>query len=259
MPMNATRPRPHWSRDRWSADGSLTRLTRPARTPRPLRFEAAPGPVEIDLERTAFIIIDMQNDFLHPEGWTADARGIDVSMLTAPIGPINALAAGLRAAEVPVIHVNWGIRADLANLPPTVLDKPTRCGAVLGYGEAARNGPVLAKGSWGARSVDAVSVGPHDLVVDKHRLSGFRDNELAAILRRLDVTTVLYAGVNYDRCVFATLMDGAFEGFDPIAVLDTCATVATQQVIDATTTLIEGLYGFTTTSPHILSALNAKE
>ena len=222
-----------------------------------MRFAARPGPVEIDLTRTALLIVDMQNDFLHPEGWFAAARGVDVSGLAAPIGAVNALAAGLRAADVPVIHLNWGVRADVANLPPTALDKASGCGAGPAYGDAGRNGPVLVAGTWGAATVDAIAAAPQDIHVAKHRLSGFRDNELAAILRRLDVTTVLYAGVNTDRCVFATLMDGAFEGFDPILVTDAAATVADPAVEGAVITLVEQLYGFTARSDAILSALPA--
>jgi len=255
--MDTPRHRPHWTRDRWTANGPLTSLARARKGPELVLFEAEPGPVEIDLGRTAFIIIDMQNDFLHADGWFADMRGVDVSGLAEPIGPINALAAALRRCGVPVVHVNWGVRADLANLPATVLDKPTGCGATPAYGDAGKRGAVLVEGSWGAASTDAIEVAPEDITVSKHRLSGFRDNELAAILRRLDVTTVLYAGVNTDRCVFATLMDGTFEGFDPILVTDACATVADASVTDAILTLVRSLYGFTATSDAIIPALPA--
>jgi isochorismate hydrolase len=39
--------------------------------PRIRRVAALPAPVEIDLARTALLVIDMQNDFCHAEGWFA--------------------------------------------------------------------------------------------------------------------------------------------------------------------------------------------
>jgi len=63
---------------------------------------------------------------------------------------------------------------------------------------------VLEKGSWSAAVVDELEVGEGDLCVDKYRMSGFFDTDLDGVLRNLDVTTLLFAGVNMDQCVLAT-------------------------------------------------------
>ncbi|MEM1344636.1 MAG: isochorismatase family cysteine hydrolase [Pseudomonadota bacterium] len=245
--------------DRWaSPDGGQTlSLCRPLRAPLPIRFEAKPKPIEVDLARAALIVIDMQNDFLADEGWFATTRGADVAPLSAIIEEINALSTAFRAAQAPVIHINWAVRADAANLPANVLDKGSDCGAQPGYADPIDKGRVLVAGDWGAHSVAAIDKAPDDIEVAKHRLTGFRDNDLDQILRRLGVSTLFFTGVNLDRCVFATLADGCFNGFDAVLVEDATTTVSPPHVSDAILYLIRLLYGFTAQSGDILAAINA--
>lgn len=245
---------PH--RDRWTARADAVSLVRPRVAPRPLRFAAEPQPVEVDLARSALVVVDMQNDFCHPRGWFPAVRGVDPAPLTAPLTAINRLTALFRRLTAPVIFVHWGVAADRADLPANVLDKATGCGARPGYGDAepAGDGRILVTGEWGSAPVDGLDVAPGDLVVHKTRLSGFKDTRLDQVLRRRDVTTVFYAGINIDRCVFATLMDGAFEGYDPILVEDACATPSPAAVRDAILLLVRQLYGFTARSADILDA-----
>ncbi|MFK7871199.1 MAG: cysteine hydrolase family protein [Roseobacter sp.] len=243
--------------DRWSArdDGKTVSLVRPRRAAKPISFAANPKPVEADLSRCAFLIIDMQNDFLSGEGWFATTRNADVAKLSSVIERINAVARAFRTAGAPVIHINWAVRPDVANLPANVLDKGSECGARPGYGDKIASGRVLVEGDWGAQSVPGIDTGPQDISVGKHRLTGFRDNALDQILRRLDATTLFYAGVNLDRCVFATLADGCFNGFDAVLVEDATTTVSPPHVSDAILYLIRLLYGFTAMSSDILAAL----
>ncbi|MFK7891515.1 MAG: cysteine hydrolase family protein [Granulosicoccus sp.] len=230
-------------------------LVRPCRPPWLVTLQAEPDPVQVDLTRCAMVVVDMQNDFLDSTGWFATVRGADVSQLAAPIKPINKLLHAFRQRNVPVVHLNWGVRNDLANLPANVIDKGSAYGRQLGYGDWLESGPVLVRDSWGASSVPGISQHTSDITIFKHRLSGFQDNELEQVLRRLGITTVFYTGVNLDRCVFATLMDGCFHGFDAIVVEDATATVSPESVSDAITYLVRLLYGFTTNSAAILSAL----
>jgi nicotinamidase-related amidase len=243
--------------DRWSREGEAISLMRPPRVPRPIRFDAQPAPLTVDLSRAALVVVDMQNDFLDPDGWFATVRGADTSGLLGIVPRINALSAAFRDRGAQVIHLNWGIRADLANLPANVVDKGSSCGAAPGYGDTIPSGDVLVQGKWGACSVPAIDVLDGDLKVFKHRLSGFRDNELEAILRRRDVATVFYVGVNLDRCVFATLADGCFQGFDAVLVEDATDTVSPPHVTDAILYLVRLLYGFTTKSDALLGAFQS--
>ena len=246
--------------DRWSTanDGASVSLLRPTPGSQPIRFAAEPKPIQADIARSALIIIDMQNDFLDTEGWFATSRNADVACLSDVVGQVNALSGAFRKVGVPVIHVNWAVRPDAANLPANVLDKGSDFGSRPGYGDQIASGRVLVDGDWGAKSVPDVDVDSRDITVGKTRLTGFRDNELDSILRRLGVTTLFFTGVNLDRCVFATLADGCFNGFDAVLVEDATTTVSPPKVTEAILYLIRLIYGFTAKSDDILAALSSQ-
>ena len=241
----------------WGVGTGHADLVRPPNPSRPLSFRADPQSLTVDLNRTAILVIDMQNDFCSKGGWS-DLRGIDISPVRAPIDPLNALLPALRRARVPVVWLNWGNRADLMNLNPTVLHAGNPTGDGVGYGDTPKGGrsPVLKKGGWGARICDGLKTARGDIHVDKYRLSGFWDNELDSVLRNLDAKTLLFAGVNMDRCVVATMQDAGFLGYDCILIDDCAATTSPDYVVRAVKFLIRGMYGFIARSGDIARALD---
>ncbi|KAK9351476.1 Isochorismatase-like protein [Lipomyces doorenjongii] len=227
---------------------------RPTTVPRILRVAASPKTVEFDLSRSALIVVDMQNDFLHPEGWFP-AKGIDAGPLLGAVPVVGRLTNLLRGLRVPIIWLNWGIRPDCANIPYGVMERGTSYGSKPpGYGDASANGRgrILVKGDWGSQTIDDLTVGDEDLTIYKHRLSGFWDSELDSVLRKKGITTLLFAGVNIDRCVFSTLQDASFLGYDCIMVEDACATSSPDFVVQAVKYLMHMLYGVCTTYENIL-------
>jgi len=198
-------------------------------------------------------VVDMQNDFCHPDGWLASI-GVDVTPARAPIGPLQRALPELRAAGMPVVWLNWGNRADRANLPPGVLHVYDPDGSGRGIGTPARPGgsPTLQAGSWSAAVVDELKPEPGEPCVDKYRMSGFWDTPLDSILRNLAVTTLMFAGVNVDQCVFATVVDAACIGYDVVLLEDCCATTSPRYCHDATVYNVAQCFGFVTTSTALL-------
>lgn len=231
-------------------------FVRPVPTPLPALIPAAPAPVELDIARSALLIVDMQNDFLHQEGWFP-ASGIDPSPLHAVIPAIATLADSARRRGMPVIWVNWGVRADRANLPDSFVTRARDAGSRPTYGDEspAGRGRILVHGEWGADVIEGLSVDATDIVVSKHRPSGFPDTELDSVLRLRDLTTLFFAGVNIDRCVLATLIDACARGYDCILVDDACATTSPPHVTDAVGHIIRLLYGVTAASSDICAVL----
>jgi nicotinamidase-related amidase len=236
-------------------EGQGLNFVRPRAPRRIVAIEATPQPVELDLSATALVVVDMQNDFLHPDGWFAK-KGVDGRAVKAVIPNVRHLVESIRAAGVPVIWLNWGVRADRANLPPMTVAKGRAFGSPT-YADSSPSGRggILVAGDWGARTIDELPMEPADILVHKHRLSGFWDNELDSLLRARGITTLMFAGINIDRCVFSTLQDANFLGYDCLLVEDACATVSPQFVTDAVLYLVRLLHGAVASSGAILSAI----
>ncbi|MDC7786317.1 cysteine hydrolase [Rhodoplanes sp. TEM] len=235
-------------------------LIRPRRPERRIVLEAKGRPVAIDASRTALVVVDMQNDFLSDDGWFA-ARGIDGSWAKALCPVIDRATALARREGLPVIWVNWGTRPDLLEIHPSHRRKARPSSGDPGYEQRVRNGrgPVLERGSWGAAIVPELTVADTDLQVEKHRYTGFFDNELDSVLRNLDVTTLLVAGINLDRCVLATVMDACHAGYDAVLLADATGTHAPAFCAEAALVLIEQVFGFVSSSAALAAAFAAAD
>ena len=240
----------------WAVDESTADITRPPLTPQPITLATETKTLRLDLAKAAILVIDMQNDFCHPEGWLSHI-GVDVTPAREPIEPLKTILPQLRAANVPVVWVNWGNRPDLMNISPGLLHvyNPTGDGVGLGDPLPTRGAPVLTVGSWAAAVVDELEQKPEDIRVDKYRMSGFWDTPLDSILRNIGKTTLFFAGVNADQCVMATLQDANFLGYDCILVKDGTATTSPEYCWQATLYNVNQCFGFVTDSQAILAAL----
>ena len=115
---------------------------------------------------------------------------------------------------------------------------------------------MLEKGNWSAAVVDELASEPRDIQVDKYRVSGFWDTPLESILRNVDVRTILFAGVNLDMCVFRTLADAHFLGYNCVLLEDCCGTAAPQFCTAATLWNIKEAFGFVAASGSLRSAIH---
>ena len=251
-------------RNQWQVNDTGCSLVRPLRPAQPLTFSAVPQHLAIDQARTALVIIDMQNDFCHPQGWLASI-GVDTAPARQPIAPLQRLLPVLRKADVPVLWLNWGNRPDLLNASPSLLHVYNRNGSSTGLGDALAGAPyppeqarVLQAGAWGAAVVAELVQIPGDIRIDKFRMSGFYDTVLDAVLRNLGIQTLLFAGVNADQCVLATLMDANFLGYDCVLLEDCTATTSPAFCWDATLYNVRQCFGFTAVSTDVYTALTAE-
>ncbi len=240
----------------WGANAKHIDMALPPRPVRPVSLKAAPQDISFDANRTAMIVIDMQNDFCTAGGWV-DHIGGDYRPDRAPIKPLQKLLPVLRAAGIPVIWVNWGNRPDLANMPPNQIHlyKPAGSGVGLGDPLPGSGARVLEKDSWAAAVVDELEQAPEDIKVDKYRISGFWDTPLDSILRNLDIRTLLFSGVNTDQCVLHSLTDANFLGYGCVLVEDCCATSSPAFCTEATVWNVKKCFGFVSNSRKLIKAL----
>jgi nicotinamidase-related amidase len=243
-------------RNQWHVSATEANLVRRVIEARPVTVAAGPKTLTLDLARTAIVVVDMQNDFCHPQGWLAHI-GVDVAPARRPIEPLARLLPLLRAVDVPVIWVNWGNRPDRMNLSPSVLHvyKPSGEGIGLGDPLPGSGAKVLESGSWAAAIVDELAVEAADIQVSKYRMSGFQDTALDSILRNLNVTTLLFAGVNADQCVMCTLQDANFLGYDCVMLEDCSATTSPDYCMAATVYNVRTCFGFVMASAGLAACL----
>lgn len=243
----------------WQVTEDHVDMSRPPRPLRPLYLDAEPQSVTIDANKTALLIVDMQNDFCTEGGWL-HSRGIDISPNRKPIIPLQQTIAASRAANIPVVWVNWGVRKDLLNIAPSLqhAHNPRGNETSLGQPVPGTRSEVIAVGSWGAQVVDEINPGSDDHQITKHRFSAFWDCETDAVLRNLGVTTLLIAGVNLDQCVMTTLEDATFLGYDVILLEDCSATTSPHFCTQSVLYNIKLLFGFVAGSATLLQALAAE-
>jgi nicotinamidase-related amidase len=250
------RPLGSSARNVWAVSERQADLVRPVISPRPATVQADGKRVTIDLARTAIIVVDMQNDFCHRDGWLAHI-GVDVTPARAPIAPLQKLLPVLREQDVPVIWLNWGNRPDRLNLSPALLHvyNPSGDGVGLGDPLPGSGAKVLERGSWSAAIVDELVPDAADVQVAKYRMSGFQDTELDSILRNLGVTTLLFAGVNADQCVLCTLQDANFLGYDCLLLTDCAATTSPDYCLAATIYNVRQCFGFVIKSEALMAGM----
>jgi len=242
----------------WSVNAEFADITRPALDPRPIALATTTKTLRVDLAKAALLVIDMQNDFCHPDGWLAHI-GVDVSPARSPVGPLQNLIPALRQVQVPIFWINWGNRPDLLNISASLRHVYNPSGTGVGLADPLpQNGAkVLTAGSWAAAVVDELEQQPEDIRVDKYRMSGFWDTPLDSILRNLGRTTLFFAGVNADQCVLVTLQDANFLGYDCILLQDCTATTSPDYCMQATLYNVKQCFGFVSDSAFVLTALQS--
>ena len=170
------------------------------------------APVRWDLvpRRTVLTLIDLQRDFLHPDGWYAQ-RGIDISHMRRVIEPTRRLLESARRVGVPVVWTRHGYKDGRDGGPFMELRPFLRDGG-------------LRQGSWGYEIHDDFDVAREDWVVEKVRLSAFFNTNLEVVLRGVGAETVLITGVLTNQCIAATSKDAMFRDFKPIVVEECTGT-----------------------------------
>ncbi|MCK9508250.1 MAG: cysteine hydrolase [Pigmentiphaga sp.] len=156
------------------------------------------------LSNSALLVIDIQNDFCHEQGYMRQAKGFDLSYIPGVIQGLETSLAAARQTGIPVIWIRSFY--DFKYLLPSQQRKRGEEGCCL-------------EGSWGA---DFFHFTPadHDPIVTKHVYSGFHQTDLHAVLQARGIKTLLLTGVATNVCVDSTLRDGFFLGYDIVLVED---------------------------------------
>lgn len=206
-----------------STASASQRAKSPAR-PRPANIEARPEPISIDLNRTAVIVVDMQNDF-GAKGGMFERAGIDIDGIRAVVPNVQAALTAARAASLPIIYLKMAFKPDMSDAGPVtapnlIKHAPLRVGAVVTAPDGTRS-RILIRDTWNTDIIPELRPQPEDSVVYKNRFSGFYRTELDNVLKRHDIETLIVTGCTTSVCVESTVRDAMFRDYRCV-VLEDC-------------------------------------
>jgi nicotinamidase-related amidase len=185
------------ARDGWGCtDGgtvpvALTRSSG-ARSPGPVEDFGKEEPVMTafvdgfvrDVNRTALVVIDMQNDFLLPGAPVCTPGGMDLVPVIAD------LAQAFRSAALPVVFTQEMHRSDMSDFGIELHFEPVHC----------------LEGTSGMEIVSGLEPQPGDIrILGKRRYDAFLGTDLDLALRVRGVENLLVTGVCTDICVISTV------------------------------------------------------
>jgi len=177
---------------------------------------------EFDPRRTALLTIDLQNDFLHPDGAYGRA-GQGAAAIAALPARIKPVAEALRARGGTYISAQF-----------TLVPGPGGAPLIAPHLKALR--PFLGKGDFapGAFGHDLVdTLQPADFTIEKVAYSAFYQTRLEYILRALSIDHLIVGGIVTNGGVASTLRDAHLRNIETIMLTDGCAAFV-DAVHDAT-------------------------
>ena len=202
----------------------------------------------LDPAATALLVIDLQIDFLSPDGYFA-RKGYDPSPLRAILPNVNRLIAAARSAGLLIVHTRQGYRADLADMTPYERWRRQRAGL--------DGSNILLRSSPGFGVVPEIAVADSDVIVDKTANGAFTYTDLEHILRARGISHLIFSGCTTDVCVHSTLREACDRNFQCCLVEDACASGDAYAHAAAVhmVTVEDGIFGVVATTAEVVAAL----
>lgn len=155
------------------------------------------------MPKTALLLIDLQNEVLHPNGQLREDLPAVADDLIDAVGKLVAWA---RERRLPVIWVKNAFRPGLVDAARRV-----REGTAVTAGR-------FVDGSWGAEILDGLGRLPDDPVITKKRSSAFFGTDLDLVLRGLGVERLIVGGTSTNWAVESTVRDGDSRDYEMVVV-----------------------------------------
>ncbi|KAF2716300.1 isochorismatase family protein [Polychaeton citri CBS 116435] len=212
----------------------------------------------LDAGSTALVIIDMQRDFLDPEGYLA-FQGYDIAFGRSIIHKLQDLLHICRGKGMPIYHTREGHRSDLSSLSSRELYRSRRNPSGLGIGDPGPLGRLLIRGEPGHDIINELCPLVNEPIIDKPGKGAFANTDFDLLLRNKGVRNLILCGVTTDVCVHTTMREANDRGYDCLLVEDCCAA-SEENLHHAAVETVKtegGIFGAASTSKLVLHALKA--
>jgi ureidoacrylate peracid hydrolase len=186
----------------------------------------------------ALLVVDVQNDFVSPQG-SAGKRGDDVSASLAMVPNLIRLIdagrrVGLTIVYVKTTHSEW-------------TDTPSWM-----YRSSQKSGlSTCREGTWGAEFYQGISPSSSERVVIKHRYSAFINTDLNTVLKARGIQSVLVCGVATNVCVETTTRDAYMFDYY-VTLIDDCSAAYEAKLHLATLENVRRHFGLVASSDEIV-------
>ena len=227
-------------------------------------IEAKPEPLTVNCAETAVIVVDKQNDFCS-KGGLFHRAGINISAVRKAVGPTRKVLSAAREAGIKIVYLKMGFRADLSDLGDA--DSANRVrhlqfGVGQPYmGSDGRRGRFLIRDTWNTDVIEELRPQPEDVVLYKHRFSGFYQTELDDILRGLGFRNLIFTGCTTSVCVDSTIRDAMFRDYRCVLLADCAGEPIGSELPrsnhEASVLTIQTVVGWVSDSERFESALRA--
>lgn len=214
---------------------------------------AKPEPVEVDLRKSAVVVVDMQNAFASKHGML-DIAGADISGAQGVVNVIGRILPAARRFAMPVVYLQMGYKADLSDSGgPGSPNWHKELGIRLMNCRPELKGTLVTEGTWDFAVVDELAPQSEDIVIVKTRYSGFARTQLDAELQARGIRYLFFTGIATNVCVESTLRDAFFLDYWPILITDATMAAGLPAVQEATLFNIETYFGWTITAAEFLA------
>ncbi|KAL8730681.1 MAG: hypothetical protein Q9166_003873 [cf. Caloplaca sp. 2 TL-2023] len=225
-----------------------------------LTVDAKPYPYVFVPAHTALLVIDMQRDFLLPNGF-GEIQASSLEAVQASISPVKSLLDSCRRARLPIFHTREGHMPDLSDCPSSKLVRqnasPDNIQHLKVIGDVGEMGRLLVRGERGHDIIDELQPLPGELVIDKPGKGAFWNTTLMDRLKARAITHLLICGVTTECCFATTLREANDRGFECCGIEE--ATAGYNDNFKCPTLDMihwsEGLFGFIASLQPLLETL----
>lgn len=217
---------------------------------------ADPEPITLDKNRTALIVVDMQNSFCKKGGMMDYWGKLNQTMSKSVIETDRKIIEACRSNGIGIVYLQmtYGLDSDSGLGPESPFYWKEK-----GLAAERRNpelaGKFLVEGTWDWDVIDELKPHAGDMTVKKSRYSGFVRTELDDTLKKGNIKYLVFIGLFTNVCVESTLRDAFFHDYFPLLVSDACGNIGPDYIQDATVWNVQSIFGWVTTTDDLIKSL----